>query len=184
MKLHQHEDFATLISVAASEENLPEALVEGDYWTTEILGAISQSAGERAVLEGATSLAGFSGLPHRPCGAIGLLLEAELRPALSGPRTVSRALRGLHRELGYLDGLERIDDFSQSIDSLARSDVFRYQPIDEFPATVLLRTEVQSEVHPTDEGRISCYVGRRLRYRDVDEMGIEGVEPFTMRVAP
>ena len=184
MRLHEHDDFAALVTAAAEEEALPESFVEKDYWITEILRVIAQTLPDRAIFKGGTSLSKGWGLLDRFSEDVDLFVNPSVEPTLSG-RQIDRALKRLKENVEAIPGIEFVDADSRTIGGFGRIDTFRYDSryaaVDGFPPTVRLEPGVQSGDQPTEVVQISSIVGRMLTARGVaEELGVEGLAPFAM----
>ena len=185
MRLHEHEDFAALITAAAAETELPEQFVEKDYWITEILRVVAATLPDRAIFKGGTSLSKGWNLLDRFSEDIDLFVNPRVEPALVSKRAVNRTLKKLNQDTQAVPGLTFVKADSRTIGGFGRMDTFRYEsrypPVDGFPPTVRLEPSVQSGDQPTEIVPISSVVGRVLTGRGVvDELGVDGLDPFEM----
>lgn len=185
MRLHEHEDFAALVTAAAAKADLSEPFVEKDYWITEILRTVASTLGDRATFKGGTSLSKGWDLLDRFSEDIDLFVNPAVEPRLANPRAINRALKQLNRDVAAIPGLQFVRDGSRTINGLGRMDVFRYDSrypaLDGFPPTVRLEPGIQSGGQPAAIVPISSIVGRMLIERGVaDELGVDGLQPFPM----
>jgi hypothetical protein len=185
VRLHEHEDFAALVTVAARESELSESFVEKDYWITEILRTVADTLGDRAIFKGGTSLSKGWDLLDRFSEDIDLFVNPAVEPALANVRAINRTLKRLNRDVAAIPGLDFVRDDSKTIGGLGRRDVFRYvsrySALEGFPPTVRLEPGIQSGDQPTVTVPISSIVGRMLIDRGVaDELGVDGLRPFPM----
>lgn len=168
MRLHQHDEFAALITAAANEEALQESFVEKDYWITEILRVIAHTLPDRAIFKGGTSLSKGWGLLDRFSEDVDLFVNPSIEPTLSG-RQIDRVLRRLKDDVAAIPDLEFVPEESRTIGGSGRMDTFRYpshyDAVDGFPPTVRLEPGVQSGERPTEVVQISSIVGRMLTAR-------------------
>lgn len=184
MRLHQHDDFAALVTAAATEGALQESFVEKDSWTTEILRVVAQALPDRAIFKGGTSLSKGWGLLERFSEDVDLFVNPAIEPTLSG-RQIDRVLKRLKEDVAAIPGLEFVKEESRTIGGFGRMDTFRYDSrydaVDGSPPTVRLEPGVQSGEQPTEVVKISSIVGRMLAARGVaEELGVEGLAPFAM----
>lgn len=184
MRLHEHDDFAALVTAAAAQMDLAEAFVEKDYWITEILRVIARTLPERVIFKGGTSLSKGWDLLDRFSEDIDLFVDPSVEPSLSA-RGIDRALKQLREDVGAIAGLEFVPERSRTIGGFGRMDTFRYDSrypaVSGFPATVRLEPGVQSGDQPTIDVEISSIVSDVLRRRGVaGGLGVQGLEPFRM----
>ncbi len=185
MRLHQHEDFAALVTAAAAESELSEPFVEKDYWITEILRTVADTLGDRAIFKGGTSLSKGWNLIDRFSEDVDLFVNPAVEPTLASPRAIDKVLKQLNQDVASIPGLDFIRDDSRTFGGFGRDDVFRYgsrySAVPDFPPTVLLEAGIQSGDQPTEEVAISSIVGRMLAERGVvGELGVDGLQPFQM----
>ncbi|MGH2833110.1 MAG: nucleotidyl transferase AbiEii/AbiGii toxin family protein, partial [Solirubrobacteraceae bacterium] len=121
MRLHEHEDFATFLTAAAAESDLPNAFVEKDYWITEILRVIAATLSDRVIFKGGTSLSKGWELLDRFSEDIDLFVDASVEPALQG-RAIDRTLKQLKQDVEAIDELEFVGADSRTIGGRGRID--------------------------------------------------------------
>jgi len=185
MRLAEHPDFAAFLAAAATEFELPEAFVEKDYWITEILRTIATTLGERAIFKGGTSLSKGWDLLDRFSEDIDLFVDPAVEPPLHNERAINRAMKRLNRDVAAIPGLDFVRADSKTIGGRGRMDTFLYRShfpeVEDFPPTVRLEPGIQSGKQPTTTLKVSSIVGRLLsRQGATDELGVEGLQPFTM----
>lgn len=185
MRLSEHPDFAAFLTLAATDSELPEAFVEKDYWITEILRTVSTTLGERAIFKGGTSLSKGWNLLDRFSEDIDLFVDPAAEPPLGSTRAIDRTMKRLNGDVSAIAGLEFVRAESRTIGGRGRIDTFRYDshfpPFEGFPTTVRLEPGIQSGKQPTARIKISSIVGEFLIAQGaVDELDVEGIEPFEM----
>ncbi len=98
MRLFEHPDFDQAILRAAEHfrgENLRPAIIEKDYYVTEALRIIAQTAGDKVIFKGGTSLSKGWNLIQRFSEDIDLFLDPRaFQPAL-GKNAINRELKKL-----------------------------------------------------------------------------------------
>jgi hypothetical protein len=185
VRLSEHPDFAAFLTLAATDSGLPEAFVEKDYWITEILRTIATTLGERAIFKGGTSLSKGWNLLDRFSEDIDLFVDPAAEPPLGSARAIDRTMKKLNGDVSAIVGLEFVRAESRTIGGRGRIDTFSYDshfpPFEGFPTTVRLEPGIQSGKQPTARIEISSIVGEFLIARGaVDELDIDGIEPFEM----
>lgn len=180
--LRDRPDFAELLRAAASDLRVPPALVEKDYWLTQVLRVLARRHYGQFVLKGGTSLAkGYVLLqrfsedvdillvPHqsdRQDGAVESLLECvkeSLAADLPGPLGEGTAEEGVARVLtfSYPSGQSR----APGLDPFVRVDY-----------------GVGGGSIPQEEVRISTLVGDRLRSAGQDPDVFDDLAEFRIPV--
>jgi hypothetical protein len=185
VRLSEHPDFAAFLTAAAADSGLPETFVEKDYWITEILRTIATTLGERAIFKGGTSLSKGWNLLDRFSEDIDLFVDPAAEPPLGSKRAIDRTMKKLNGDVSAIAGLEFVCAESRTIGGRGRIDTFSYDshfpPFEGFPTTVRLEPGIQSGKQPTARIKISSIVGELLIARGaVDELDIDGIEPFEM----
>lgn len=154
MRLHEHPDFAALVTAAAAERDLAEPFVEKDYWITEILRVVATTLPDRTIFKGGTSLSKGWALLDRFSEDIDLFVDPLVHPQLA-KRTIDRTLKTLSNNVAMIEGLQLID--SNTIGGFGRSDTFEYSSlftgIAGFPPTIRLETGIQSAKSPPTTSR-------------------------------
>lgn len=95
MKLFEHPDFEQAIIRAAqhfSARGLREAVIEKDYYVTEVLRVIQQHAGDRVIFKGGTSLSKGWDLVERFSDDIDIFFDpGASNPPLKTDRSTARS---------------------------------------------------------------------------------------------
>ncbi|MXZ72335.1 MAG: nucleotidyl transferase AbiEii/AbiGii toxin family protein [Acidobacteria bacterium] len=129
MKLFEHRDFAQIVLEAAEhfrERGLRPALVEKDYYVTEVLRIIASTIGEKVIFKGGTSLSKGWNLIDRFSEDIDVFLDpAAFEPTL-GKRAIDRELKRLRDSLAGHPALTFLQPESRTIGGFGRSDRFAY----------------------------------------------------------
>lgn len=188
MKLSEHPDFEQAILRAAEhfrEQGLRPAIIEKDYYVTEVLRVISATAGDRVIFKGGTSLSKGWGLIQRFSEDIDLFLDPlAFQPPL-GKNGIDRELKQLRDVVGAYPSLTFIPGESQTIGGFGRNDRFAYTQLFGGPGEVvdrvLLESGTASGREPTTEVQLSSYIGQFLQETGVS-LGAEDEASFPMRL--
>lgn len=96
MKLFEHPDFEQAILGAAehfAERKLRPAIIEKDYFVTEALRVIADSAGEKVIFKGGTSLAKGWNLIQRFSEDVDIFLDPTSYDPVLGKNGIDRELK-------------------------------------------------------------------------------------------
>jgi hypothetical protein len=189
MKLYEHPDFEQAVLQAAEHfrsRGLRPAIIEKDYFVTEALRVIAETAGDKVIFKGGTSLAKGWNLIERFSEDIDIFLDpAAFTPPL-GKRPIDRELKKLRDAVGEHPALKFVEKESQTIGGFGRSDRFAYTQRfggpGEVAARVLLEAGTASGREPTAVVELRSYLSQFL-----DEAGLtfdaEDDEPFSLRLS-
>lgn len=129
MMLYEHPDFDQAILHAAEHfrnRGLRPAIIEKDYYVTEVLRIIARAAGEKAIFKGGTSLSKGWNLIQRFSEDIDIFLDpAAFTPPL-GKHGIDRELKRLRDAVAQHPALRFLERESQTIGGFGRSDRFSY----------------------------------------------------------
>jgi hypothetical protein len=188
MRLFEHEDFEQAIIRAADHfrsRGLREAIIEKDYYVTEALRIMEQSAGRQIIFKGGTSLSKGWGLIQRFSEDIDIFLDpAAFDPPL-GKKGIDRELKTLRDAIARHPALSFIGKESQTIGGFGRNDRFVYRQL--FAGTGEIRNRVFVEVgtasgrEPTERVLLQSYVGQFLSETGTN-LGAEDEGAFEMRL--
>lgn len=188
MKLFEHTDFEQAVIRAAEHfrpRGLREAIIEKDYFVTEALRIIEQTAGAKVIFKGGTSLSKGWNLIQRFSEDIDIFLDpTAFNPAL-GKKAIDRELKTLRQAIEGHPGLTFVEKESQTIGGFGRNDRFEYAQ--RFAGTGDIRNRVFVEAgtasgrEPTDRIRLQSYVGQFLQETGVS-LGADDEGPFEMRL--
>ena len=188
LKLFEHPDFEQAIIRAAEhfrEKGLRESIIEKDYFVTEALRILEDTAGGLIIFKGGTSLSKGWGLIERFSEDIDIFLDpAAFDPPL-GKRAIDRELKKLSVAVEKHPALTFLKEESQTIGGLGRNDRFEYQQ--RFAGTGDIRNRVFVEIgtasgrEPTERIRLQSYVGEFLAKAGVS-LGADDEGPFEMRL--
>lgn len=188
MRLFEHPDFDQAIIRAAehfSPQGLRPAIIEKDYYVTEALRIIAQTAGDKVIFKGGTSLSKGWNLIQRFSEDIDLFLDPlAFQPSL-GKKAIDRELKKLRDAICGHPALDFLPDESQTIGGFGRSDRFSYKQRfggpGEVANRVLLESGTASGREPTSIVPLRSYVAEFLQATKVT-LGAEDETEFSLRL--
>lgn len=188
MKLHEHADFEQAVLAAAEHfkaRGLRASFIEKDYYVTESLRAIADTAGDKVIFKGGTSLSKGWNLIERFSEDIDLFLDpAAFSPPL-GTNAIDRHLKKLRDAIVTRVPLAFVKEQSKTFGGLGRNDHFaytsRFAGAGDVAPRVLLEAGIASGREPTAIIELRSFIGRFLQEtgRSLDT---ENEGPFTMRL--
>jgi predicted nucleotidyltransferase component of viral defense system len=188
MRLFEHPDFEQAILRAVDhfrDRGLRPAIIEKDYFVTEALRIIADTAGDKVIFKGGTSLAKGWNLIQRFSEDIDLFLDplAFLPPL--GKKAIDRELKKLRDTVGAHPALTFVPEESRTIGGFGRSDHFSYPQrfggAGEVANRVLLESGTASGREPTAIVELRSYLARFLAETGIS-LGAEDEQPFPMRL--
>ncbi len=188
MKLFKHPDFEQAIIRAAkhfSAAGLREAVIEKDYYVTEALRIIQQTAGHMVIFKGGTSLSKGWNIIQRFSEDVDIFFDPTAFIPPLGKNAINRELKNLRQAVEGHPGLKFIEKESQTIGGFGRSDHFEY--MQRFASTGEIRNRVLVEVgtasgkEPIECIKLQSYVGKFLHEIGVT-FGANDEDPFEMRL--
>lgn len=188
MRLFEHPDYGQAILRAAEhfrERGLRPALIEKDYYVTEALRIISDTAGDKIIFKGGTSLSKGWNLIGRFSEDIDIFLDPmAFHPPLN-KRQIDRELKRLRDAVGKHPALTFIAAESQTIGGFGRSDRFAYAQQFGGPGEVinrvLLEAGTASGREPTSTVELRSYLGQFLEEIG-QSLGAEDEGRFPLRL--
>lgn len=188
MKLFEHPDFDQVILRAEEhfrDRGLRPAILEKDYYVTETLRIIAETAGDRTIFKGGTSLSKGWNLIERFSEDIDLFLDPlAFDPAL-GKQGIDRHLKRLRDAIGAHPALTFVREESQTIGGFGRSDCFSYEQRfggpGEVAGRVLLESGTASGREPTADLSIRSYLAEFIEATG-ETLGAVDEGAFTMRL--
>lgn len=130
MKLFEHRDFDQAVLRAAEhfqKQGLRPAIIEKDYFVTEALRIIADTAGDQVIFKGGTSLSKGWNLIQRFSEDIDIFLDPlAFRPEL-GKKGIDRELKKLRDAIAAHPALTFVADESRTIGGFGRNDRFSYE---------------------------------------------------------
>ena len=118
MKLFEHPDFEQLILRAAEhfhDRHLRPAIIEKDYFVTEVLRNVSESIGNKIIFKGGTSLSKGWNLVQRFSEDIDLFLDPTAFEEPLGKRSIDRQLKNLRNSAAAHPALTLVSRESKTI---------------------------------------------------------------------
>jgi hypothetical protein len=188
VRLFEHPDFEQAILRATEHfkgQGLRPAIVEKDYYVTEVLRIIAATAGDKVIFKGGTSLAKGWNLIQRFSEDIDLFLDpAAFQPPL-GKKAIDRQLKKLRDIVGAYPALTFVPEESQTIGGFGRSDRFsyvqRFGGPGEVASRVLLESGTASGREPTTDIELRSYLAQFLAETGTS-LGAEDESSFRMRL--
>lgn len=188
MKLSEHPDFSQAVVQAAAHfqaQGLRAALIEKDYYVTEALRILAQTAGERIIFKGGTSLSKGWNLIQRFSEDIDLFLDPQSYAAPLGKKAIDRELKKLRDAVGAHPSLTFLPQESRTIGGFGRSDRFEYEQAfggsGEVAGRVLLEAGTASGREPTAVVELRSLLAQFLAETGVS-LGAEDETSFAMRL--
>jgi hypothetical protein len=129
VRLFEHPDFDQVILQAAKHFQLRPAIIEKDYYVTEVLRIIAATAGDKVIFKGGTSLSKGWNLIQRFSEDIDLFLDPlAFEPPLT-KRGIDRELKSLRDAVAAHPALQFVPEESQTIGGFGRNDRFSYHQL-------------------------------------------------------
>jgi Nucleotidyl transferase AbiEii toxin, Type IV TA system len=188
VRLFEHPDFTQAILRAAEHfaaQGFRPAIIEKDYYVTEVLRNIAATAGDKVIFKGGTSLSKGWNLIQRFSEDIDIFLDPlAFEPALN-KRGIDRELKRLRDAVAAHPALEFLPEESQTIGGFGRNDRFSYQQLyggpGEIANRVLLEAGAASGREPAAHVELSSYLSQFLIATGVT-LGTEDEGSFPMRL--
>jgi hypothetical protein len=168
MRLFEHADFDQAILRAAEHfktQGLRPAMIEKDYYVTEILRIVAAS-GDKVIFKGGTSLLKGWDLVARFSEDIDIFLDPlAFNPHLGG-NGINRELKKLRDAVAAHPGLAFLPEESQTIGGFGRNDRFSFTQhfggAGEVGNRILLEAGTASGREPTTTVQLRSYLGQFL----------------------
>ncbi len=188
MKLYEHPDFEQAILQASDyfhTKGLRPALIEKDYYVTEVLRIVATTVGDKVIFKGGTSLSKGWNLIQRFSEDIDLFLDPlAFEPALR-KRAIDRELKRLRDFISKHPALTYVKGESRTIGGFGRSDSFsfrqRFGGPGEIAGRVLLEAGTASGREPTEIVELHSYLGTYLNKHHFS-LSTEDEGSFRMRL--
>ena len=187
MKLLEHADFDQAIVRAAEHfkaQGLHPAMIEKDYYVTEILRTIAAS-GDKVIFKGGTSLLKGWDLIARFSEDIDIFLDPLAFDPPLGGNGINRELKKLRDAVAAHPGLAFLPEESQTIGGFGRNDRFSFKQhfggAGEVGNRILLEAGTASGREPTTTVELRSYLGRFLAETSAT-LGAEDEAAFPMRL--
>jgi hypothetical protein len=185
VRLFEHPDFGQAILQAAEHFQLRPAIVEKDYYVTEVLRLIATTAGDKVIFKGGTSLSKGWNLIQRFSEDIDIFLDPlAFEPPLT-KRGIDRELKRMRDVVAAHPALTFLPDESQTTGGFGRNDHFSYEQLYGGPGEVanriLLEAGAASGRQPTATVDLRSYLGQFLGERGIS-LEAEDEGSFPMRL--
>lgn len=188
MKLFEHPDFDQAILQTADHfknQGLRPAIIEKDYYVTEVLRIIANTAGDKVIFKGGTSLSKGWNLIQRFSEDIDIFLDPLAFEPVLTKRGIDRELKNLRDAVTAHPALQFVPEESQTIGGFGRNDRFSYEQLHRGPGEVanrvLLEAGAASGREPAKSIELRSYIGQFLQEKGVT-LGAEDETPFPMRL--
>ena len=188
MKLFEHPDFEQAILQASEHfrgRGLRPALIEKDYYVTEVLRIIATTVGDRVIFKGGTSLSKGWNLIQRFSEDIDIFLDPRASEPVLGKRAIDRELKHLRDAIDTHPALTFVSEESRTIGGFGRSDRFsygqRFGGPGEVASQVLVEAGTASGREPTANIELRSYLGTFLNEKGLS-LGAEDEDGFSMRL--
>lgn len=188
MRLFEHSDFEQAILQAAEHfhtRGLRPAIIEKDYYVTEVLRAIAGVAGDKIIFKGGTSLSKGWNLIERFSEDIDIFLDPEAFTPPLGKNGIDRELKKLRDVVKRHPAFTFLPEASKTIGGFGRNDVFtypqRFAGPGEVPNRILLEVGAASGREPTEVVQIRSYLAQFLN-ETRHTLGAEDEQSFPMRL--
>jgi hypothetical protein len=144
VRLFEHPDFDQVILQAAEHFKLRPAIIEKDYYVTEVLRIIAAAAGDKVIFKGGTSLSKGWNLIQRFSEDIDIFLDPlAFEPPLT-KRGIDRELKSLRDAVAAHPALQFVNEESQAIGGFGRNDRFSYHQLYGGPGEVANRVFLEA----------------------------------------
>ncbi len=178
--LFEREDFPQLIDSTAKSQNVKPAIIEKDYFVTELLRQLARDFGNILLFKGGTSLSKGWNLINRFSEDIDLYVE----PGDKGEKARSTLLKEVIASGSSHPAFDALPETGPVIKGVARSVRFKYRSSrssDGISPSVLLELGIQSGTFPTEQMPITSLLAAHLVANGVapDQ---EDCVPFQMKL--
>jgi predicted nucleotidyltransferase component of viral defense system len=188
VRLFEHPDFGQAILQAADHfqaQGLRPAIIEKDYYVTEVLRIIAAIAGDKIIFKGGTSLSKGWNLIQRFSEDIDIFLDPLAFELPLGKQGIDRELKTLRDAVAAHPALQFVREESRTIGGFGRNDRFSYNQLyggpGEVANRVLLEAGAASGREPTTTVELRSYLSQFLQERGVS-FGAEDEGSFPMRL--
>lgn len=183
MRLCEHPDFDQAILRAA--DGLRPAIIEKDYYVTEVLRVVGNVGGDGIIFKGGTSLSKGWNLINRFSEDIDVFVDPQASDPPLGRRKVDATLKRLRDRVAQHTPLQHLPEPSRSSKGIGREDHFAYEQIfggpGEVAGRVLLEAGIASGREPTEVATLSSLLAKFLVKTGLS-LGCEDEAGFEMRL--
>ena len=188
MKLFEHPEFEQAVLLATEyfrDRGLRPAIIEKDYYVTEVLRVIATDHGEQTIFKGGTSLSKGWDLIERFSEDVDIFLDPVAFSPVLGKHAIDRELKRLRDSLNAHPALRFLKEGSQTIGGFGRSDRFvyaqRFGGPGEVSGQVLVEAGTASGREPTETVELQSYVAAFLAEQGLSlEADDEGCFPMRL----
>ena len=188
MKLFEHPDFQQAILQAAEyfrTRGLRPALIEKDYYVTEVLRIVAATVGDKIIFKGGTSISKGWNLIQRFSEDIDIFLDPQAFEPVLRKRAIDRELKRLRDSISQHPALIFVKEESRTIGGFGRSDRFSFEQFfggpGEVANQVLVEAGTASGREPTASVELRSYVGAFLDQSRLS-LGADDEGGFPMRL--
>jgi predicted nucleotidyltransferase component of viral defense system len=188
MKLFEHPDFEQAVLGAVehfADRKLRAAIIEKDYFVTEALRVIAESAGEKVIFKGGTSLAKGWNLIQRFSEDVDIFLDPTAFDPVLGKDGIDRELKKLRDAVAAHSAFTFEQGESQTIGGFGRNDRFSYKQRFGGPGEVANRVLVEAGTasgrEPSVKIELRSYLSAYLNEKGLS-LGAEDEGPFSMKL--
>jgi hypothetical protein len=188
VRLFEHPDFEQAILSAAEHfrtQGLRPAIIEKDYYVTEVLRIVAATAGDKAIFKGGTSLAKGWNLVNRFSEDIDIFLDPSAFDPALGKSGVDRELKELRDAVAQHPALTFVKEESKTTGGLKRADRFSYPQRFGGPGEVVNRVILEAGTasgrEPTILVKLRSYLSQFLTETEAS-LGTEDEGRFPMRL--
>lgn len=182
MLLHKNNElFEQLITAAAVEFNLPEAIVEKDYFVTLLLRRIAEKQPD-IIFKGGTSLSKCYHIIDRFSEDIDLNVLCDSKPTEGQRRKLKEHIAEAIEELGFVltnpDDIRSRRDFNRYV-----VDYSSQYKSDYLNKNLIVETSVFIRAYPCNRVKASCFINDYLRnHNHTDVISEYGLDEFELNV--
>lgn len=188
VRLCEHPDFEQAVIRTAehfSKLGLRPAIVEKDYYVTEALRIISDTAFDKVIFKGGTSLSKGWNLIQRFSEDIDLFLDPQAFDPILSKRGIDHELKKLRDSINAHDALTFLPNESKTIGGFGRGDRFEYDQRfggpGEIANRVLLEAGTASGREPMSVRTLRSYLAQFLEKTQAS-LGAEDESSFELRL--
>jgi len=188
MKLFEHPEFMQAVLQASEHfrgRGLRPALIEKDYYVTEVLRMIAGTVGDKVIFKGGTSLSKGWNLIQRFSEDVDIFLDPRAFDPALGKRGIDRELKRLRDAVDQHPALMFLKEESRTIGGFGRADRFsfrqRFGGVGEVAGHVLVEAGSASGREPTVTVPLQSHLGAFLAVRGIS-LGAEDEAGFPMRL--
>lgn len=188
LPLFEHPDFEQAILQAEEHfraRKLRPAIIEKDYYVTEVLRILAETNGEKIIFKGGTSLVKGWNLIQRFSEDIDIFLDPNKLEQQPNPRAIDRELKKLRDFIEKHPALTLMESEGKTVGGFGRNDSFSYKQlfggVGEVVNRVLVETGTASGREPSVRVELRSYLSEFLKQKGMS-LGAEDETPFSLRL--